>query len=163
MSPASRLAVCHYPQIPARRCAPTPTPNGWSPPTGCPPIWVSPGLAIVESDEDVLLYDVGHIPGAVKIDWHTDLNDPRVRDYINGEQFAELMDRKGIARDDTVVIYGDKSNWWAAYALWVFTLVRSPRCAAAQRRARPVDLTTPRHHAGCPEQNLQRLSHCAAQ
>lgn len=82
----------------------------------------APGLAIVESDEDVLLYDVGHIPGAVKIDWHTDLNDPRVRDYINGEQFAELMDRKGIARDDTVVIYGDKSNWWAAYALWVFTL-----------------------------------------
>src|SRR5260370_40675989 len=58
-----------------------------------------PGLAIVESDEDVLLYDVGHIPGAVKIDWHTDLNDPRVRDYIDGERFADLMNRKGIARD----------------------------------------------------------------
>ena len=86
----------------------------------------APGLAIVESDEDVLLYDVGHIPGAVKIDWHTDLNDARVRDYISGEQFAELMDRKGIARDDTVVIYGDKSNWWAAYALWVFTLFGHP-------------------------------------
>ena len=56
-----------------------------------------PGLAIVESDEDVLLYDIGHIPGAVKVDWHTDLNDPHVRDYIDGEQFAELMDRKGIA------------------------------------------------------------------
>ena len=82
----------------------------------------TPGLAIVESDEDVLLYDVGHILGAVKIDWHTDLNDSLVRDYINGEQFADLMNRKGIARDDTVVIYGDKSNWWAAYALWVFTL-----------------------------------------
>ncbi len=82
----------------------------------------SKGLAIVESDEDVLLYDIGHIPGAVKIDWHTDLNDPNVRDYIDGEQFAELMNRKGISRDDTVVIYGDKSNWWAAYALWVFTL-----------------------------------------
>ena len=80
------------------------------------------GLAIVESDEDVLLYDVGHIPGAVKIDWHTDLNDPHVRDYISGAQFADLMNRKGIRRDDTVVIYGDKSNWWAAYALWVFTL-----------------------------------------
>ena len=80
------------------------------------------GLAIVESDEDVLLYDVGHIPGAVKIDWHTDLNDPAIRDYITGEQFADLMNRKGISRDDTVVIYGDKSNWWAAYALWVFTL-----------------------------------------
>jgi thiosulfate/3-mercaptopyruvate sulfurtransferase len=85
-----------------------------------------PGLAIVESDEDVLLYDTGHIPGAVKIDWHTDLNDPHVRDYINGEQFADLMNRKGISRDDTVVIYGDKSNWWAAYALWVFTLFGHP-------------------------------------
>ena len=84
------------------------------------------GLVVVESDEDVLLYDVGHIPGAVKIDWHTDLNDPHVRDYINGEQFADLMNRKGISRDDTVVIYGDKSNWWAAYALWVFTLFGHP-------------------------------------
>jgi len=86
----------------------------------------TPGLVVVESDEDVLLYDVGHIPGAVKIDWHTDLNDPHVRDYINGRQFADLMDRKGISRDDTVVIYGDKSNWWAAYALWVFTLFGHP-------------------------------------
>ena len=86
----------------------------------------APGLAVVESDEDVLLYDVGHIPGAVKIDWHTDLNDPRVRDYIDGGQFAALMNRKGISRDDTVVIYGDKSNWWAAYALWVFTLFGHP-------------------------------------
>ena len=85
-----------------------------------------PGLAIVESDEDVLLYDVGHIPGAVKIDWHTDLNDQLVRDYIDGARFADLMNRKGIARDDTVVIYGDKSNWWAAYALWVFTLFGHP-------------------------------------
>ena len=82
----------------------------------------TPGLAIVESNEDVLLYDTGHIPGAIKVDWHTELNDPVVRDYINGAQFAELMARKGISRDDTVVIYGDKSNWWAAYALWVFTL-----------------------------------------
>jgi thiosulfate/3-mercaptopyruvate sulfurtransferase len=81
-----------------------------------------PAIKIVESDEDVLLYDIGHIPGAVKIDWHVDLNDPVARDYIDGAQFAELMDRKGIGRDDTVVIYGDKSNWWAAYALWVFTL-----------------------------------------
>ncbi|MDN5548832.1 MAG: sulfurtransferase, partial [Rhodococcus sp. (in: high G+C Gram-positive bacteria)] len=82
----------------------------------------TPGLKVVESDEDVLLYDVGHIPGAVKIDWHLDLNDPVTRDYIDGAKFAELMNRKGISRDDTVVIYGDKSNWWAAYALWVFTL-----------------------------------------
>lgn len=82
----------------------------------------SPGLVVVESDEDVLLYETGHIPGAVKVDWHTELNDPVVRDYVDGEGFAELLSRKGISRDDTVVIYGDKSNWWAAYALWVFSL-----------------------------------------
>ncbi|MCW4459581.1 sulfurtransferase [Microbacterium sp. MPKO10] len=82
----------------------------------------SPGLVIVESDEDVLLYETGHIPGAVKVDWHTELNDPVTRDYVDGDGFAALMSRKGIARDDTVVIYGDKSNWWAAYALWVFSL-----------------------------------------
>jgi thiosulfate/3-mercaptopyruvate sulfurtransferase len=81
-----------------------------------------PGLAVVESNEDVLLYETGHIPGAIKVDWHTELNDPVVRDYVDGAGFAALMSRKGISRDDTVVIYGDKSNWWAAYALWVFTL-----------------------------------------
>ena len=80
------------------------------------------GLVVVESDEDVLLYETGHIPGAVKIDWHTDLNDPVQRDYIQGEAFATLLGSKGITRDTTVVIYGDKNNWWAAYALWVFTL-----------------------------------------
>ena len=80
------------------------------------------GLFVLESKEDVLLYDTGHIPGAIKIDWHTELNDPVVRDYLEGEAFAELMSRKGISRDDTIVIYGDKSNWWAAYTLWVFTL-----------------------------------------
>ena len=81
-----------------------------------------PGLVVVESDEDVLLYETGHIAGAVKIDWHTDLNDPVVRDYIDGSGFAKLLGSKGIGRDTTVVIYGDKNNWWAAYALWVFTL-----------------------------------------
>ena len=80
------------------------------------------GLVIVESDEDVLLYETGHIPGAVKIDWHTELNQPVVRDYLDGEEFSKLLSRKGIRRDSTVVIYGDKSNWWAAYALWVFKL-----------------------------------------
>jgi thiosulfate/3-mercaptopyruvate sulfurtransferase len=81
-----------------------------------------PGLVVVESDEDVLLYETGHIPGSVKVDWHTELNDPVTRDYIDGEGFAELLRKKGISRDSTVVFYGDKSNWWAAYALWVFTL-----------------------------------------
>ncbi|TPW70890.1 sulfurtransferase [Schumannella sp. 10F1B-5-1] len=81
-----------------------------------------PGLVVVESDEDVLLYETGHIPGAVKVDWHTELNDPVTRDYVDGAGFAKLLGAKGISRDDTVVIYGDKNNWWAAYALWVFTL-----------------------------------------
>ncbi|WP_345764596.1 sulfurtransferase [Diaminobutyricibacter sp. McL0608] len=82
----------------------------------------APGLVVVESDEDVLLYDTGHIPGSVKIDWHTDLNDPVERDFVQGEAFARLAGSKGITRDSTVVIYGDKNNWWAAYALWIFTL-----------------------------------------
>lgn len=81
-----------------------------------------PNLVVVESDEDVLLYETGHIAGAVKIDWHTDLNDPVTRDYVDGAGFASLMTRVGISRDTTVVIYGDKSNWWASYALWVFKL-----------------------------------------
>ena len=81
-----------------------------------------PKIRLVESNEDVLLYDVGHIPGAVKIDWHTDLNDPVVRDYINKEQFEALMSRLGIGNDTTVIFYGDKNNWWATYAFWVFQL-----------------------------------------
>ncbi len=85
-----------------------------------------PDVVVVESDEDVLLYDTGHIPGSVKVDWHTELNDPLTRDYIDGERFAALMQAKGIGRDTTVVFYGDKSNWWAAYALWVFTLFGHP-------------------------------------
>lgn len=80
------------------------------------------GIVVVESNEDILLYSTGHIPGAVNIDWHTDLNDEVTRDYIDGEAFARLMSAKGISRDTTIVVYGDKSNWWAAYALWVFTL-----------------------------------------
>lgn len=80
------------------------------------------GLVVVESDEDVLLYETGHIPGSVKIDWHTELNDPVTRDYVSAQDFAALLGSKGISRDSTVVIYGDKSNWWASYALWVFKL-----------------------------------------
>ncbi|GAA2515476.1 sulfurtransferase [Rarobacter incanus] len=80
------------------------------------------GIVVVESDEDVLLYETGHIPGAVKIDWHTDLNDPEIREYIDGDQFAELLSSKGISKDTTIVLYGDKNNWWAAYAAWVFTI-----------------------------------------
>ncbi len=90
--------------------------------------WVAENLndlenvRIVESDEDVLLYEVGHIPNAVKIDWVEDLNDPVVRDYLDPEKFARLMGEKGIGPDTKVVFYGDKNNWWATYALWVFRL-----------------------------------------
>ena len=81
-----------------------------------------PDVRIVESDEDVLLYETGHILNAVKIDWVEDLNDPLMRDYIGPERFAQLMSEKGISPDTTVVFYGDKNNWWATYALWVFQL-----------------------------------------
>ena len=79
-------------------------------------------IRIVESDEDVLLYDIAHLPNALKIDWVEDLNDPLVRDYLDPEHFASLMREKGIGPDTTVVFYGDKNNWWATYALWVFGL-----------------------------------------
>jgi thiosulfate/3-mercaptopyruvate sulfurtransferase len=85
-----------------------------------------PDLVVAESDEDVLLYDTGHVPGAVKLDWHTELNDPVTRDYVDGAGFARLMSRKGINRDTTLVLYGDKNNWWAAYALWVCSLFGHP-------------------------------------
>jgi thiosulfate/3-mercaptopyruvate sulfurtransferase len=80
------------------------------------------GLVVVESDEDVLLYDTGHLPGAVKVDWHLELNDQLTRDYLDPEAFAAMCAAKGIGRDDTIVFYGDNFNWWAAYALWVFSL-----------------------------------------
>lgn len=86
----------------------------------------TPGVVVVESDEDVLLYSTGHIPGAVKIDWHTDLNHAVLRDYLDSDQFAELLSSKGIGRDTTVVLYGDNKNWWAAYTLWVFKLFGHP-------------------------------------
>ncbi len=81
-----------------------------------------PGTRVVESNEDVLLYDTSHIPGAVHIDWRGDLQDNTVRDYIDPAHFAAVCAKNGIAPDTTVIFYGDKSNWWAAYALWVFRL-----------------------------------------
>ena len=81
-----------------------------------------PDLAVIESNEDVLLYKTGHIPGAHHVDWHVDLNDAVMRDYVSPEAFAAMCAKRGITRDTTVVIYGDAFNWWAAYALWVFTL-----------------------------------------
>ncbi|HVO41467.1 MAG TPA: sulfurtransferase [Aggregatilineales bacterium] len=82
----------------------------------------NPAIRIVESNEDILLYDRGHIPGAVQIDWVGDLNDKLRRDYLDRKAFADLMSHNGITNDTTVVFYGDKNNWWACYAFWVFQL-----------------------------------------
>lgn len=84
------------------------------------------GLKVIESDEDAFLYDIGHIPGAIRIDWRQDLNDAVLRDFLDGEGFATLLGSRGISRDDTVVVYGDKSNWWACYTAWVFELFGHP-------------------------------------
>jgi len=81
-----------------------------------------PGVRIVESNEDPLLYPSGHVPGAVEVDWAADLNDPVRRDYLGRRAFESLMSRIGVTRETTVVFYGDKSNWWACYAFWVFQL-----------------------------------------
>ena len=81
-----------------------------------------PNVRIVESNEDPLLYPSNHIPGAIQIDWALDLNDQTLRDYLQREAFETLMSRSGISRDTTVVFYGDKNNWWACYAFWIFQL-----------------------------------------
>lgn len=87
--------------------------------------WVSahtndPKVRIVESDEDPLLYRIGHIPGAVQVDWFSTLQHPLRRDFVTKEQFEQLCSQLGVANDTTVVFYGDKSNWFACYALWLF-------------------------------------------
>jgi len=87
-----------------------------------------PTVRIVESDEDVLLYDVGHVPGAVKVDWHNELQHQVVRDYVDKEAFAKLVGSKGIGNNHTVVFYGDRNNWWACYALWVFKMYGHQDC-----------------------------------
>ncbi|HEY0638538.1 MAG TPA: sulfurtransferase [Pseudonocardiaceae bacterium] len=80
------------------------------------------GVVFVEVDEDTTAYDTGHLPGAVKLDWKTDLQDPVVRDFVDRAQFEKLLSDKGIANDDTVVLYGGNNNWFAAYAYWYFKL-----------------------------------------
>lgn len=81
-----------------------------------------PNVRIIESNEDALLYPSGHLPNAVEVDWTHDLNHQLVRDYISKDGFAELASRIGITPETTVVFYGDKNNWWATYAFWVFQL-----------------------------------------
>ncbi|MEM9663552.1 MAG: sulfurtransferase [Bacteroidota bacterium] len=85
-------------------------------------------VRLVESNEDLLLYDTGHVPNAVKVDWQNDLQDEIVRDYIGTPAFEALCSRLGIGPDTTVVFYGDKNNWWACYAFWVFKLFGHAHC-----------------------------------
>jgi thiosulfate/3-mercaptopyruvate sulfurtransferase len=81
-----------------------------------------PGIVLVEVDEDTSAYDKGHIPGAVRIDWKADLQDPVRRDFVGRSQFEALLSAKGISNDDTVILYGGNNNWFAAYAYWYFKL-----------------------------------------
>jgi thiosulfate/3-mercaptopyruvate sulfurtransferase len=114
-----------------------------------------PGVRLVESDEDLLLYETGHIPGAAKVDWVTELNDQVTRDYLDRERMQRLLRSRGINQDTTIVLYGDKNNWWATYAFWVFRLFGLSRLKLMDGgRARWVEegraLTTdaPSHAAG---------------
>ncbi len=114
-----------------------------------------PGVRVVESDEDVLLYETGHIPGAVKMDWVQDLNDPIMRDYVDRDRMTALLRARGIDDDTTVVLYGDKNNWWATYAFWVFRLfgLRNLRVMDGGRQrwseeSRPLVTDAVRHPAG---------------
>lgn len=88
--------------------------------------WVADHLSdsnvrLIEADEDVLLYEVGHIPGSVKLDWHVDVQNPLSRDFVDQEGLEKLFSRYGISNDTTIVLYGDRNNWYAAYAYWLFT------------------------------------------
>jgi thiosulfate/3-mercaptopyruvate sulfurtransferase len=116
-----------------------------------------PTVRIVESDEDLLLYETGHIPGAVKLDWIEDLNDPLVRDYVDGARLQQLLRSKGINRDTTIVLYGDRNNWWACYAFWVLRLFGVERLrimdggrARWEKDGRPMTTQRP----GWPEGNI---------
>jgi len=114
-----------------------------------------PKVRLVESDEDILLYDTGHVPGAVKIDWIDDLNDPIVRDYLDQVRLQALLRAKGITRDTTIVLYGDKNNWWACYAFWVLRLfgvenlhIMDGGRALWEKEGRPLVTEGPPHPAG---------------
>jgi thiosulfate/3-mercaptopyruvate sulfurtransferase len=113
-----------------------------------------PGIRIAESNEDPLLYGADHIPGAVEIDWTRDLNDPVRRDYLDKPGFERLMGRTGATRDTTIVLYGDKNNWWATYAFWVLQLFghRQAKIMDGGRlkwlnEKRPLSREVPKYHA----------------
>jgi thiosulfate/3-mercaptopyruvate sulfurtransferase len=114
-----------------------------------------PSVRLLESDEDLLLYDTGHIPGALKLDWVEDLNDPVVRDYVDREAIERLLREKGVNPDTRIVLYGDKNNWWATYAFWALRLFGVERLAimdgGRQRwidEERPLETARPQVSAG---------------
>ena len=132
-----------------------------------------PKVRIVESDEDLLLYDTGHIPGAVKIDWIEDLNDPIMRDYLDHTRLQKLLRSKGIGRDTTVVFYGDRNNWWACYAFWVLKLFGLERLRIMdggrslwEKEGRPLAADKPVYPAGDitvePRNRLRNISRHSA-
>jgi thiosulfate/3-mercaptopyruvate sulfurtransferase len=126
-----------------------------------------PDVRIIESNEDSLLYPFGHIPGAVQVDWALDLNDPVRRDYLDRASFEKLMSKIGVTPDMTVVFYGDKSNWWATYAFWVFQLFGHTRAKVMdggrlkwEKEKRPMTREHPNHPATlytAPERDDSRI------
>jgi len=109
-------------------------------------------IRIIESNEDILLYKKGHIPGAVPIDWQADLQDQATRDYVTKEEFEQLVSKKGISNDTKMVFYGDKSNWWACYAFWAFKLYGHEHCVIMdggrqkwEAEKRPLTKDNPQH------------------
>jgi len=114
-----------------------------------------PSVRIMECDEDVLLYEVGHVPGAVKVDWVADLNDPLTRDYIDHEAMQAVLRLRGVSANTTIVLYGDKNNWWATYAFWVFRLfgienlkIMDGGRAKWEAEGRPMSSETPHYPVG---------------
>jgi len=110
-----------------------------------------PTVRVIESNEDLLLYPAGHIPGAVHVDWAHDLNDPVRRDYIQRSGFEALASRIGITPETTCVFYGDRNNWWACYAFWVFQLFGHTRAAVVdggrikwEKEGRPMTRDVPK-------------------
>jgi thiosulfate/3-mercaptopyruvate sulfurtransferase len=111
-----------------------------------------PAVRIIEADEDVLLYELGHIAGAVKLDWHVDVQDVVARDFVDQANFERLMSRWGITRETTIVLYGDRSNWYACYSFWLFTMYGHPSLKIMnggrikwEAEGRPLVKDVPRH------------------
>jgi thiosulfate/3-mercaptopyruvate sulfurtransferase len=126
-----------------------------------------PSVRLIESNEDPLVYPSGHIPGAVEIDWARDLNDPLRRDYLDRSGFESLMRRHGITRETTLVLYGDKNNWWSCYAFWIFQLFGHERARIMdggrlkwEKEGRPLTKEVPAHRPSdyvAPERDDSRI------